>query len=87
MASARAEKTPEEYRAHITQEGAPALIGVVEHTYRARLGSGGRGPFELQAGAVFRPVVNICHQEDRAVDCFKGWPQATLCLSRRGVLR
>jgi hypothetical protein len=67
----------------------PALfIGVVERTYRAGLGLSGRtGPLDLVASAGFHHVVNSRHQEGRTVNRFEGRIQATVGLSRGGVLR
>jgi hypothetical protein len=67
----------------------PALfIGVVERTYRAAVGLTGRtGPLDLVANAGFHHVVNSGHQEGRTVNRFEGRIQATLGLSRRGVLQ
>jgi hypothetical protein len=66
----------------------PALfIGVVERTYRAALGLSGRtGPLEVVATAGFHHVVNSGHQEGESVDRFEGRIQATLGISRGGVL-
>ncbi len=64
------------------------FIGVVERTYRAGLGISGRGgPLDLQASAGFHHVVNSSHEEGRTVNRFEGRLQATLGLSRRGVLQ
>ncbi|HEX3236074.1 MAG TPA: hypothetical protein VHR41_17900 [Gemmatimonadales bacterium] len=64
------------------------FIGVVERTWRAALGVSGRqGPLDLSANAGFHHVVNADHQEGRTVDRFEGRLQATLGLSRRGVLQ
>jgi hypothetical protein len=67
----------------------PALfIGVVERTYRAAVGLVGRtGPLDLAATAGFHHVVNSGHQEGNTVDRFEGRIQATLGLSREGILR
>jgi hypothetical protein len=67
----------------------PALfIGVVERTYRVALGVVGRsGPLDLSANAGFHHVVNSGHQEGESVDRFEGRIQATLGLSRRGMVR
>ena len=67
----------------------PALfIGVVERTYRAAVALSGRsGPLDLVASAGFHHVVNSGHQEGQSVDRFEGRIQATLGLSRGGVLR
>jgi hypothetical protein len=64
------------------------FIGVVERTWRAALGVSGRqGPLDVSANAGFHHVVNAGHQEGRTVDRFEGRLQATLGLSRRGVLQ
>ena len=64
------------------------FIGVVERTWRAALDLRGReGPLELQLNAGVHHVVNAGHQEGRTVNRFEGRLQATLGLSRRGVLR
>jgi hypothetical protein len=64
------------------------FIGVVERTYRAGLGISGRGgPLDLQASAGFHHVVNSSHEEGRTVNRIEGRLQATLGLSRRGVLQ
>ncbi len=67
----------------------PSLfIGVVERTYRAAVGlTGGAGPLELTGEAGFHHVVNDGHLAGRNEDRFVGRVQATLGLSRRGVLR
>jgi hypothetical protein len=67
----------------------PALfIGVVERTYRAALGLVGRsGPLDLAATAGFHHVVNSGNLEGNSVDRFEGRIQATVGLSRRGILR
>jgi hypothetical protein len=63
------------------------FIGVVERTWRAALDLRGRqGPLDLQLNAGFHHVVNAYHQEGRHVNRFEGRLQATLGLSRRGVL-
>ena len=63
------------------------FIGVVEHTWRAAVGLRGRqGPLDLDLNAGFHHVVNADHQEGRTVNRFEGRLQATLGLSRRGVL-
>jgi hypothetical protein len=66
----------------------PALfIGTVERTWRAALGLSGRaGPLDLVANAGFHHVVNTGHQEGRTVNRLEGRIQATLGLSRGGVL-
>lgn len=64
------------------------FIGTVERTWRAALGVSGRhGPLDLRATAGFHHVVNAGHLEGRTVDRFEGRLQATLGISRRGVLR
>jgi hypothetical protein len=67
----------------------PALfIGVVERTYRLAVGLVGRtGPLDLSANAGFHHVVNSGHLEGKSVDRFEGRLQATLGLSRTGILR
>jgi hypothetical protein len=67
----------------------PSLfIGVVERTYRAAVGlSGGAGPLELTGEAGLQHVINDSHVAGRTEDRFVGRIQATLGLSRRGVLR
>lgn len=64
------------------------FIGVVERTWRAALGISGRqGPVDLAANAGVHHVVNADHVEGRTINRFEGRLQATLGLSRRGVLR
>jgi hypothetical protein len=64
------------------------FIGVVERTYRVGLAIRGRqGPLDLEADAGLHHIVNWKHEEGRTVDRFEGRLQATLGLSRRGVLR
>ena len=64
------------------------FIGVVERTWRAALGISGRqGPLDLSANAGVHHVVNADHIAGRTVNRFEGRLQATLGLSRRGVLR
>lgn len=64
------------------------FIGVVERTWRAALGVSARqGPLDLTANAGLHHVVNADHVEGRTVNRFEGRFQATLGLSRRGVLR
>ena len=67
----------------------PALfIGIVERTYRAAVGLSGRsGPLDLTADLGFHHVVNSGHQEGRTVNRFEGRLQATLGLTRAGVLQ
>lgn len=75
--------TPEEAGATPT-----LFIGTVERTWRAALGVSGRqGPLELRASGGFHHVVNAGNLEGRTVDRFEGRLQATVGLSRRGVLR
>ncbi len=66
----------------------PSLfIGIVERTYRAAIGvSGETGPLELSADAGFHHIVNSAHQQGRTVNRFEGRIQATVGLSRGGVL-
>jgi hypothetical protein len=75
-----------------TPEAAGALpqlfIGVVEHTWRAALDVRGReGPLDLHLNAGLHHVTNAANQEGRTVNRFEGRLQATLGVSRRGVLR
>jgi hypothetical protein len=67
----------------------PALfIGVVERTLRLGLGISGRaGPLELLANAGFHHLWNSEHVAGQSDDVFVGRIQATLGLSREGVLR
>jgi hypothetical protein len=67
----------------------PALfIGTMERTFRAAMGLSGRtGPLDLVADLGFHHVVNSGHQEGRTENRFRGRLQATLGLSRAGVLR
>ena len=67
----------------------PSLfIGVVERTYRVAVAlSGGAGPLVLAGEAGLHHVVNDGHVPGRTEDRFVGRIQATLGLSRRGVLR
>jgi hypothetical protein len=61
---------------------------VVERTWRAALGvRGTEGPLDLSLNAGLHHVVNADHQEGRTVDRFEGRFQATIGLSRQGVLR
>jgi hypothetical protein len=63
------------------------LIGTVERTWRAAVGLSGRtGPLDLAANAGFHHIVNTGHQEGRTVNRFEGRIQATLGISRGGVL-
>jgi hypothetical protein len=64
------------------------FIGVVERTWRAALDlRGTEGPLDLSLNAGLHHVVNADHQEGRTVDRFEGRFQATIGLSRQGVLR
>ena len=64
------------------------FIGVVERTSARRSGLSGRqGPLDLTANAGLHHVVNGEHEEGRTVNRFEGRLQATLGLSREGVLR
>ena len=64
------------------------FIGVVEHTWRAALDVRGReGPLDLHLNAGLHHVTNAANQEGRTVNRFEGRLQATLGVSRRGVLR
>jgi len=64
------------------------FIGVVERTWRAAVDlSGSEGPLDLHLNAGFHHVVNADHQEGRTVDRFEGRLQATIGISRQGVLR
>jgi hypothetical protein len=64
------------------------FIGVVERTWRAAVDLRGReGPLDLNLNAGLHHVVNADHQEGRTVNRFEGRLQATLGLSRGGVLR
>ena len=67
----------------------PALfIGTVERTFRSALGvSGGSGPLELTANAGFHHVVNSGHVPGLTDNRFVGRIQATVGISKRGVLR
>jgi hypothetical protein len=67
----------------------PALfIGIVERTYRAAIGlSGATGPLALIANAGFHHVVNSGHEQGRTVNRFEGRIQATVGISRGGVLK
>ena len=63
------------------------FIGTVERTWRAALGVSGRqGPLEVRADAGVHRVVNANHEAGRSVNRFEGRLQATLGLSRQGVL-
>jgi hypothetical protein len=64
------------------------FIGIVEHTWRAALALSGRqGPLDLRASAGLHHVVNAEHVSGETDDRFVGRLQATLGLSRRGVIR
>ncbi|HET9725908.1 MAG TPA: hypothetical protein VFP28_03265 [Gemmatimonadales bacterium] len=64
------------------------FIGVVERTWRAAVDvRGTEGPLDLHLNAGFHHVVNADHQEGRTVDRFEGRLQATIGISRQGVLR
>jgi hypothetical protein len=64
------------------------FIGIVERTYRAAVGlSGETGPLELTANAGFHHVVNRRHQPGQTVNRFEGRIQATVGISRGGVLQ
>jgi hypothetical protein len=68
--------------------GIPQLfIGTVERTWRAAVAVSGRqGPLDLRATAGLHHVVNAGHLEGRTENRFVGRIQATLGLSRRGVI-
>ncbi|MDQ3136228.1 MAG: hypothetical protein M3Q93_01410 [Gemmatimonadota bacterium] len=64
------------------------FIGVVERTWRAAVDLRGReGPLDVHVNAGLHHVENADHQQGRTVNRFEGRLQATLGLSRRGVLR
>ena len=64
------------------------FIGTVERTWRAALGVSGRqGPLDLRASAGLHHVVNAGHVAGNTDNRFVGRLQATLGLSRRGVIR
>jgi len=64
------------------------FIGVVERTWRAALDlRGAQGPLQVSLNAGFHHVQNADHEEGRTVDRFEGRLQATIGLSRQGVLR
>ena len=63
------------------------FIGTVERTWRAALAVSGRqGPLDLRATAGLHRVVNAGNQEGNTESRFVGRLQATLGLSRRGVI-
>jgi hypothetical protein len=64
------------------------FIGTVEHTWRAAVAVSGRqGPLDLRASAGLHHVVNADHVAGDTDNRFVGRLQATLGLSRRGVIR
>ncbi|MGH7534474.1 MAG: hypothetical protein ACREMG_02695, partial [Gemmatimonadales bacterium] len=64
------------------------FIGTMERTWRAAVGLSGRqGPLDLRASAGFHHVVNAGHEDGRTVNRFEGRLQATLGLSRGGMIR
>ena len=64
------------------------FIGTVERTWRAAVAVSGRqGPLDLRASAGLHHVVNAAHRAGDSDDRFVGRLQATLGLSRRGVIR
>jgi hypothetical protein len=63
------------------------FIGTVERTWRAAVAISGRqGPLDLRATAGLHHVVNAGNQEGDTENRFVGRLQATLGLSRRGVI-
>lgn len=63
------------------------FIGTVERTWRAAVAVSGRqGPLDLRATAGLHHVVNAGNQEGNTENRFEGRLQATLGLSRRGVI-
>jgi hypothetical protein len=63
------------------------FIGTVERTWRAAVAVSGRqGPLDLRATAGLHHVVNAGHLEGNTENRFVGQLQATLGLSRRGVI-
>ena len=63
------------------------FIGVVERTWRAAVGVSGRqGPLDLRASAGLHHVVNAGNLAGNTENRFEGRLQATLGLSRRGVI-
>jgi hypothetical protein len=74
-----------------TPEEAGALpqlfIGTMERTWRAAVAlSGSQGPLDLRATAGLHHVVNAGNREGVTENRFEGRLQATLGLSRRGVI-
>jgi hypothetical protein len=69
--------------------GIPQLfIGTVERTWRAAVAVSGRqGPLDLRASAGIHHVVNAGNREGDTDNRFVGRLQATLGLSRRGVIQ
>ena len=69
--------------------GIPQLfIGTVERTWRAAVAVTGRqGPLDLRATAGLHHVVNAGNREGNTENRFEGRLQATLGLSRRGVIQ
>ena len=64
------------------------FIGTVEHTWRAAVAVSGRqGPLDLRASAGLHHVVNAGNVSGETDNRFVGRLQATLGLSRRGVIR
>jgi hypothetical protein len=64
------------------------FIGTVERTWRAAVAVSGRqGPLDLRASAGLHHVVNAGHVAGDSDNRFVGRLQATLGLSRRGVIR
>jgi hypothetical protein len=63
------------------------FIGTVERTWRAAVAVSGRqGPLDLRATAGLHHVTNAGNLEGRTVNRFEGRLQATVGLSRRGVI-
>jgi hypothetical protein len=64
------------------------FIGTVERTWRAAVAVSGRqGPLDLRATAGLHHVVNAGNQAGNTENRFEGRLQATLGLSRRGVIQ
>jgi hypothetical protein len=64
------------------------FIGTVERTWRAAVAVSGRqGPLDLRASAGLHHVLNAGHVSGETDNRFVGRLQATLGLSRRGVIR